>query len=109
MIVLGTVRIRLFAVIVSSFKQYIYCVLNHSCLIIGFLVLLEFVILCLPYLWAFTYTISEPPKQIHDSTIPVSTNFFSFFCKVLNVFDVCGVLTYTDDMTAPLTGKGNDA
>jgi len=71
-----------------------------------FLVLLEFVVLCLPYLWAYTYTISDPPKPIENSN--PSPNFFSFYCKVLNVFDVCGVLTYNDDINTPLTQGGSN-
>lgn len=73
-----------------------------------FLVLLEFVILCLPYLWAYTYTISDPPKPIHEQNATVVNSFFGFYCKVLNVFDVCGVLTYKDEINAPLTGGSSN-
>jgi hypothetical protein len=73
------------------------------------LVLIEFVVLCLPYLWAFTYPITDPPKPIKDASGAQPTdNFCSFFCRVLNVFDVFGVLTYKDGENAPLTGGASN-
>ena len=69
----------------------------------GFLILLEFCVLCFPYLYAFTYTITDPPQPIHDESATMDTNFCQFFCKVLNVFDVFGTLTLTPEDEAALT------
>ncbi len=68
----------------------------------GFLILLEFCVLCFPYLYAFTYTISDPPQPIHDDSVTMDTNFCQFFCKVLNVFDIFGTLTLTPEDEAAL-------
>ena len=68
--------------------------------------MIEFVILCIPFTYAFTKKIEDPPKPLENAgNVTADLSMGSFACKVLNVFDVFGVLTLTDSMTEPLAGN----
>jgi hypothetical protein len=63
---------------------------------LGILVLLEFVILTLPYIYTFAYQITPLNPNSVKTTVERFT-FCSFLGKVLSVTDVFGYLTLIDD------------
>lgn len=62
------------------------------------LVLVEYIILTLPYLNAFTYPITPPDhlKPASDAQ-PIQYSFCGFLCEILKFYDVFGVITYRED------------
>lgn len=87
------------------------------------LVLIEFVVLCFPYMYAYTYTITEASDLLTTPVLPAdaekaknntsqeissksntgtkyqypeSTNFCTFLCRMLGIFDVFYELTYKE-------------
>jgi len=71
------------------------------------LVLLEFVILLIPYLIAFLPKISPSTHTANNGSVaPSSPTFFHFVCHVLCFHDVFGVLSYNDSMNESLTAAG---
>ncbi len=75
--------------------------------IIGILVLLEYVILTLPYLIAFGYKItkSEAGSAVHDPTVTTSYSFCGFICEILKVHDVFGVLNVDESVSIYLFSR----
>jgi len=67
------------------------------------LVLLEFIILTIPYLIAFLPKIEPSAHRSADASTPSAPTFFHFICAVFAIHDVFGVSSYTDSMNA-LTG-----
>lgn len=70
------------------------------------LVLLEFIILTIPYLYTFLYQIDLPsrkPPSENSSTLAPLT-FSSYACQVFKVWDVFGTLNY-NEANQPLAPK----
>ena len=74
--------------------------------VVGILVLLEYVVLVVPFLVAFTYKItpSENAQAMttSDSQPAKQLSFGGFLCEVLKFYDVFGAVTYRGGATQQL-------
>eukprot|EP01040_Poterioochromonas_malhamensis_P003558 gene3558-3802_t len=71
------------------------------------LVLLEFVILVVPYMYTFLYQIDLPPKKpVESSSVLAPLTFGSYACQILKFHDIFSAVRYDEsNHTQPLQPK----
>lgn len=95
MIVTGMLKSKLCVDTVSLSNSHVY---SSNFPVLGILVLIEFIILLIPYFYAFgLYKMTPKDPQANSSGGSETLSLPAFACEVFKVWDVFGYLTYRED------------